>query len=44
MIDGKDQSSFLSGQHQQSNRDGFIYWNGDKMYGVKWQHFKMVLV
>jgi len=44
VIDGKDQSSFLSGEQEKSNRDGFIYWNGDKMYGVKWQNFKMVMV
>jgi len=44
VIDGKDQSSFLFGRQEKSNRDGFIYWNGDKMYGVKWHDFKMVLV
>lgn len=44
VIDGKDQSSFLSGKQQKSNREGFIFWNGEKMYGVKWQNFKMVLV
>jgi len=43
VIDGKDQTSFLFGKQEKSNRDGFIYWNGDKMYGVKWQHFKMVM-
>jgi len=43
VIDRKDQSSFLAGEQEKSNRDGFIYWNGDKMYGVKWRHFKMVL-
>ena len=44
VIDGKDQTSFLSGEQEKSNREGFIFWNGEKMYGVKWQHFKMVLV
>jgi arylsulfatase len=44
VIDSKDQSSFLFGRQEKSNRDGFIYWNGDKMYGVKWHDFKMVLV
>lgn len=43
VIDGKDQSAFLAGQ-EQSNREGFIYWNGEKMYGVKWRNFKLVLV
>jgi arylsulfatase len=44
VIDGKDQSAFLAGQQTKSQRDGFIYWNGAKMYGVKWQNFKLVLV
>jgi arylsulfatase len=44
VIDGKDQSAFLAGDQETSNREGFLYWNGDKLYGVKWQHFKMVLV
>ncbi len=43
-IDGKDQSPFLYGQQEESNRDGFIYWNGERMYGVKWRNFKLVLV
>jgi arylsulfatase len=44
VIDGKDQSSFLSGTQDTSNRDGFMFWNGEKLYGVKWQNFKLVLV
>jgi arylsulfatase A-like enzyme len=44
VIDGKDQSAFLAGKQEKSNRDGFIYWNGVKMYGVKWQNFKLVFV
>jgi len=44
VIDGKDQAAFLSGEQEKSNREGFIYWNGEKMYGVKWQNFKMVMV
>jgi len=44
VIDGKDQSRFLFGEQEKSNREGFIYWNGEKMYGVKWQNFKMVMV
>ncbi len=44
VIDGKDQSPFLSGKQEKSNREGFLYWNGEKLYGVKWQHFKLVLV
>jgi len=44
VIDGKNQAAFLSGEQEKSNREGFIYWNGEKMYGVKWQNFKMVMV
>jgi arylsulfatase A-like enzyme len=44
VVDGKDQSPFLRGEQETSNRDGFMYWNGAKLYGIKWQNFKMVLV
>jgi arylsulfatase A-like enzyme len=44
VIDGQDQAPFLSGEQEQSNREGFLYWNGEKLYGVKWQNFKLVLV
>lgn len=44
VIDGKDQSAFLTGDQAHSNRDGFIYWNGARMYGVKWQNFKVALM
>jgi arylsulfatase len=43
-IDGVDQSAFLAGAQEHSNRDGFIYWNGPRMYGVKWQHFKFPMI
>jgi arylsulfatase len=44
VIDGVDQSAFLYGQQEQSNREGFLFWNGPTLYGVKWHHFKLVLV
>jgi len=43
-IDGKDQTAFLTGRSEESNREGFIYWNGEHMYGVKWRNFKLPLV
>jgi arylsulfatase len=43
-IDGIDQSPFFYGEQEESNRDGFIFWNGEKMYGVKWRNFKLALV
>lgn len=44
VIDGVDQSSFLYGEQERSSREGFPFWVGDRLYGVKWQNFKMVLV
>lgn len=43
-IDGIDQSAFFYGEQEESNREGFIFWNGEKMYGVKWRNFKLSLV
>lgn len=40
VIDGVDQSRFFRGEQDQSNREGFLFWNGDQLYGVKWQNFK----
>lgn len=40
IIDGKDQRDFLEGRQETSNREGFLFWNGDTLYGVKWRHFK----
>ena len=44
VIDGMDQRAFFGGEQDKSNRQGFLYWNGDKLYGVKWQNFKTVFV
>lgn len=43
-IDGVDQSPFFYGEQEESNREGFIFWNGERMYGVKWRNFKLSLV
>jgi arylsulfatase len=43
-IDGKDQRAFLEGKQKESARDGFPYWMGKTLYGVKWHDFKMKLV
>lgn len=40
-IDGMDQRAFLEGKRENSAREGFPYWMGDTMFGVKWQNFKM---
>ncbi|MBN9088038.1 MAG: arylsulfatase [Reyranella sp.] len=43
VIDGVDQRTFLEGRQEHSARDGFPYWMGETMYGVKWRNFKMVM-
>jgi arylsulfatase len=43
VIDGIDQREFLEGKSDHSARDGFPYWMGDTLYGVKWRNFKMVM-
>ena len=44
VIDGIDQRAFFEGKQDHSNRDGFPFWLGPTLYGVKWQNFKMVMV
>jgi arylsulfatase len=44
VIDGVDQRPFFEGKQINSNRDGFPYWLGSELYGVKWRNFKLVLV
>ena len=43
-IDGVDQLPWLTGQEPSSRRDGYLYWMGPELYGVKWRHFKLALV
>jgi arylsulfatase len=43
VIDGVDQRAFLEGKEDTSARDGFPYWMGSTLYGVKWRNFKMVM-
>jgi arylsulfatase A-like enzyme len=43
VIDGVDQRAFLEGKLQKSAREGFPYWMGETLYGVKWQNFKLVM-
>jgi arylsulfatase A-like enzyme len=44
VIDGIDQSDWLTGEQEYSNREGFLFWNGAVLYGVKWHDFKLLLV
>ena len=44
VIDGLDQRAFFEGKQKASSREGFPYWLGPTLYGVKWCNFKLVLV
>lgn len=44
VIDGVNQLDWLTGQSTESNREGYVYWMGNQMYGVKWRNFKLVLI
>jgi len=44
VIDGVDQRAFFEGRQAASNREGFLYWLGDELYGVKRRNFKLVMV
>lgn len=44
VIDGLDQRAFFEGQTEVSAREGFPFWMGERMYGVKWRNFKVVTV
>jgi arylsulfatase A-like enzyme len=44
VIDGIDQLDWLTGQRDTSAREGYVYWMGQQMYGVKWHNFKLILV
>jgi arylsulfatase len=42
IIDSVDQSAFFLGKQEKSNRDGFIVYVGNDMFGVKWRNWKMM--
>ncbi|MBI4763655.1 MAG: arylsulfatase [Deltaproteobacteria bacterium] len=44
IIDGVDQRPLLEGTSAESAREGFPFWNGDKLYGIKWKDFKVAMV
>jgi arylsulfatase A-like enzyme len=41
-IDGAEQLDFLMGKQEKSNRDGFVVYVGNEIYGVKWENWKMM--
>jgi arylsulfatase A-like enzyme len=42
IIDGVDQTDFLLGKQDKSNRDSVVVYVGNEIYGVKWQNWKMM--
>jgi len=44
VIDGVNQLDWLTGSQTASLREGYIYWMGPEIYGVKWRNFKLALV
>lgn len=44
IIDGINQTDFILGRQEKSNRDGFPAYNGDEMFAYKWRNWKMHLI
>ena len=43
IIDGVDQTDFLLGKQEKSNREGLIVYMGSDVWGVKWRNWKLHL-
>ncbi len=44
VIDGVDQWNWICGGQEVSNREGYPYWMGKTLYGVKWHDFKVAFM
>jgi arylsulfatase len=42
LIDGADQLDFLTCVQPKSNREGFVVYVGNEIFGVKWRDWKMM--
>ena len=42
-MDSIDQTAFFLGEQETSNREGFVIYVGNDIYGVKWRNWKMML-
>ena len=42
IIDGVDHSDFFLGNSEKSNREGFVVYVGEYIFGVKWRNWKML--
>ena len=43
VIDGVDQTEFLTGRTEQSDRESVVVYVGKELYGVKWRDWKMMV-
>lgn len=43
VLDGVDQSPFLTGKSEKSARESIIIYIGNELFGVKWRNWKMLL-
>ena len=43
IIDGVDQTDFLLGKQQNSQREHVIVYVGNELYGIKWRNYKMMM-
>jgi arylsulfatase len=43
VIDGVDQSDFLTGRSEKSARESVVVYVGNELYGVKWRDWKMMV-
>jgi arylsulfatase len=43
MIDGVDQSDFFFRKQERSNRDGFVIYVGNDLFGSKWRSYKVLI-
>ena len=44
IVDGVDQLDLFLGKQENSNREGFIVYNNDDVYGYKWRNWKLHLI
>lgn len=43
VLDGVDQTAFLTGKAEKSARDSMVIYIGNELFGVKWRNWKMLL-
>jgi arylsulfatase len=43
ILDGVDQSAFLTGKAKKSDRESIVIYIGNELFGVKWRNWKMLI-